>query len=139
MANEFFVRCNCRNRRFAGCKSRFLQAADGGKGIASAANELCGGAQILLHLAADTASASARCACGLTMFSRSLSVRRLTRGRSKPSACDSGAESRSSRPATRSVRHGRSDAGTDSEQPRDGQHVENAVEDVGREQGMTKR
>ena len=44
MVNEFFVRCNCRNRRFTGCKSRFLQAADGGKGIASAANELCGGA-----------------------------------------------------------------------------------------------
>ena len=46
MANDFFVRCNCRNRRFTGCKSRFLQAADGGKGIASAANELCGAALI---------------------------------------------------------------------------------------------
>ena len=29
MANEFFVRCNCKNRRFTGGKSRFLQAADG--------------------------------------------------------------------------------------------------------------
>ena len=42
MANAFFVRCDCRNRRFTGGKSRFLQEADGRKGIASAANELCG-------------------------------------------------------------------------------------------------
>ena len=39
MANEFFVRCNGRSRRFTGCKSRFLQTADGGKGIASVAAE----------------------------------------------------------------------------------------------------
>ena len=44
MANAFFVRCDCRNRRFTGGKSRFLQEADGRKGIASAANELCGSA-----------------------------------------------------------------------------------------------
>ena len=44
MANAFFVRCDCRNRRFTGGKSRFLQEADGGKGIASAADELCGSA-----------------------------------------------------------------------------------------------
>jgi len=42
MANAFFVRCDCRNRRFTGGKSRFLQEADGGKGIANAADELCG-------------------------------------------------------------------------------------------------
>ena len=42
MANAFFVRCDCRNRRFTGGKSRFLQEADGRKGIASAADELCG-------------------------------------------------------------------------------------------------
>ena len=42
MANAFFVRCDCRNRRFTGDKSRFLQEADGGKGIANAADELCG-------------------------------------------------------------------------------------------------
>ena len=41
MANAFFVRCDCRNRRFTGGKSRFLQEADGRKGIASAADELC--------------------------------------------------------------------------------------------------
>ncbi len=33
LADKFFVRCNCKNRRFTGSKSRFLQAADGGKGI----------------------------------------------------------------------------------------------------------
>ena len=44
MANAFFVRCDCRNRRFTGGKSRFLQEADGRKGIASAADELCGSA-----------------------------------------------------------------------------------------------
>ena len=44
MANAFFVRCDCRNRRFTGGKSRFLQEADGGKGIAIAADELCGSA-----------------------------------------------------------------------------------------------
>ena len=42
MANAFFVRCDCRNRRFTGGKSRFLQEANGGKGIANAADELCG-------------------------------------------------------------------------------------------------
>ena len=42
---HFFVRCDCRNRRFTGGKSRFLQEADGRKGIASAADELCGSAQ----------------------------------------------------------------------------------------------
>ena len=41
-ANEFFVRCNGRFWRFTGGKSKNLQAADGGKGIAYAANELCG-------------------------------------------------------------------------------------------------
>ena len=46
MANAFFVRCDCRNRRFTGGKSRFLQEADGRKGIASAANELCGSALV---------------------------------------------------------------------------------------------
>ena len=46
MANAFFVRCDCRNRRFTGGKSRFLQEADGRKGIASAADELCGSALI---------------------------------------------------------------------------------------------
>ena len=44
MANAFFVRCDCRNRRFTGGKSRFLQEADGRKGIASAADELRGSA-----------------------------------------------------------------------------------------------
>ena len=49
MANAFFVRCDCRNRRFTGGKSRFLQEADGRKGIASAADELCGSAYIFHH------------------------------------------------------------------------------------------
>jgi hypothetical protein len=39
MVNEFFVSCNCGNRRFTGSKSRFSQAADGGKGITSVAAE----------------------------------------------------------------------------------------------------
>ena len=42
MAYEFFVRRDGRNRRFTGGKSRFLQEADGGKGVTSAAAELCG-------------------------------------------------------------------------------------------------
>ena len=42
MANEFFVRRDGRDQRFAGGKSRFLQEADGGKGVTSAAAELCG-------------------------------------------------------------------------------------------------
>ena len=42
ITSAFFVRCNGKNRRFAGGKSRFLQAADGGKGIVSAAAEWCG-------------------------------------------------------------------------------------------------
>ena len=51
MANEFFVRCNCRFRRFTGGKSRNLQAADGEKGIANAADELCGVAlTVILYL-----------------------------------------------------------------------------------------
>ena len=50
MANAFFVRCDCRNRRFTGGKSRFLQEADGRKGIASAADELCGSALSLHQL-----------------------------------------------------------------------------------------
>lgn len=33
MMDKFFVRCNCKNRSFTGGKSRFLQAADGGKDI----------------------------------------------------------------------------------------------------------
>ena len=41
-ANEFFIRCNGRFWRLTGGKSKNLQAADGGKGIAYAANELCG-------------------------------------------------------------------------------------------------
>ena len=49
MANAFFVRCDCRNRRFTGGKSRFLQEVDGRKGIASAADELCSSALILYH------------------------------------------------------------------------------------------
>ena len=40
--NGFFVRC--RFRRFTGGKSRNLHAADGGKGIARRAVELCGNA-----------------------------------------------------------------------------------------------
>lgn len=44
------------------------------------------------------------------------------------------ADSRFRRPAAESRRRGRGGAGTDFEQPGDGQHVENAVEDVGREQ-----
>ena len=46
-ANGFFVRCKCKFRRFTGGKSRNLHAADGGKGIARRAAELCGGALIL--------------------------------------------------------------------------------------------
>ena len=57
MANAFFVRCDCRNRRFTGGKSRFLQEADGRKGIASAADELCGSA---FDVAEGFASAEAR-------------------------------------------------------------------------------
>ena len=41
-ANDFFVRCNCRFWRFTGGQSKNLQAANGEKGIACAANELCG-------------------------------------------------------------------------------------------------
>ena len=41
---DFFVRCKCKFRRFTGGKSRNLHAADGGKGIARRAAELCGGA-----------------------------------------------------------------------------------------------
>ena len=49
MANAFFVRCDCRNRRFTGGgRSRFVQReADGRKGIASAADELCGSALMM--------------------------------------------------------------------------------------------
>ena len=49
--DEFFVRCNCKNRRFTGGKSRFLQEADGRKGIASAADELCGSAIAFIYKA----------------------------------------------------------------------------------------
>ena len=42
MNSEFCVRYDCRNRRFTGCKSRFLQEVDGAKGTSSAAAELCG-------------------------------------------------------------------------------------------------
>ena len=58
MANAFFVRCDCRNRRFTGGKSRFLQEADGRKGIASAADELCGSALILYHTSGGKTSIS---------------------------------------------------------------------------------
>ena len=44
MSNEFCVRCDCRNRRFTGCKSKFPQEADGAKGMFSGAAELCGDA-----------------------------------------------------------------------------------------------
>ena len=53
-ANEFFVRCNGRFWRFTGGKSKNLQAADGGKGIAYAANELCGIALITVASLPDT-------------------------------------------------------------------------------------
>ena len=46
MNSEFCVRYDCRNRRFTGCKSRFLQEVDGAKGTSSAAAELCGVALI---------------------------------------------------------------------------------------------
>ena len=59
MANAFFVRCDYRNRRFTGGKSRFLQKADGRKGIAYAANELCG---IVLGKAEGAAEAPAEMA-----------------------------------------------------------------------------
>ena len=53
-ANEFFVSCNGRFWRFTGGKSKNLQAADGGKGIAYAANELCGIALITVASLPDT-------------------------------------------------------------------------------------
>ena len=40
--DEFCARCNCKNRRFTGGKSKFLQAADRVKFAADAAAELCG-------------------------------------------------------------------------------------------------
>ncbi len=49
MTNGFFVRCKCKFRRFTGCKSRNLHAADGGKDIARRAAELCGGALIFFQ------------------------------------------------------------------------------------------
>jgi len=42
VTSEFFVRRDCKNRRFTGGKSRFLQDADGGKGTVNVAAELCG-------------------------------------------------------------------------------------------------
>ena len=50
MAYEFFVRRDGRNRRFTGGKSRFLQEADDGKGVTSAAAELCGVALTIIYL-----------------------------------------------------------------------------------------
>ena len=46
---DFFVRCKCKFRRFTGGKSRNLHAADGGKGIARRAAELCGDALSVPH------------------------------------------------------------------------------------------
>ena len=50
MAYEFFVRRDGRNRWFTGGKSRFLQEADDGKGVTSAAAELCGVALTIIYL-----------------------------------------------------------------------------------------
>ena len=40
--DEFCARCNCKNRRFTGRKSRFLQAVNRAKFAADAAAELRG-------------------------------------------------------------------------------------------------
>ena len=55
---DFFVRCKCKFRRFTGGKSRNLHAADGGKGIARRAAELCGGALGLLLIIAPKPAVS---------------------------------------------------------------------------------
>ena len=61
MTNGFFVRCKCKFRRFTGCKSRNLHAADGGKDIARRAAELHGGAFIKLPFVSGFFTPAAVC------------------------------------------------------------------------------
>ena len=68
MNSEFCVRYDCRNRRFTGCKSRFLQEVDGAKGTSSAAAELCG-------VALTTGSKPTSTVVRLTAWSRSFKVK----------------------------------------------------------------